>query len=315
MTKPIKVIFDTDPGIDDAMAYFYGHASDAIDIIGMTTIFGNVSVSNGTRNALWLSEVSGKNIPVFQGASEPLEMPARPHSSQVHGSKGFGAFEIAEVAQAVQSESASDYLVRIARENPAEIVLCAVGPLTNVALAIQKDPEFIGNLKRLVIMGGSLDEGGNISPFAEANFYNDPHAADIVLKAPESGGPEDGEIVIIGLDVTNSITFSQENFDRIRALAPETGRFLSEIGQFYMDFYQSVSGKRYCSLHDPAAMVACVKPELFEMQLHRLSVVKGGERIGEMVRDGSTLRSCLVAMKADAQAVADHFEAVVSRNP
>ncbi|WP_373635067.1 nucleoside hydrolase [Yoonia sp. SS1-5] len=307
----MKLIIDTDPGIDDAMAYFYAHAHPDIDLVALTTVFGNVTTDDATRNALWLTQMSKARTEVYQGSDKPLQIvPNRP-SDHVHGPHGFGDVQTDMTEPPEPAGDAVDFLLRMARENPGVFTICAIGPLTNIAKAVTADPDFIGNLKRLVIMGGSLDAGGNITPHAEANFWNDPHAADIVLNAP--GG---GEVVVVGLDVTTKIAFVPQDFADLANAAPETGAFLQQIGDFYMRFYQTVSGKLHCYLHDPAAVVACDTPAHFSVKDVRLGVVTSGEAVGQMVRrsDGEG-RLCKVCIDVDAQAVVDQFKQYTALNP
>lgn len=307
----MKVILDTDPGIDDAMAYFYGLGASEIDLVGLTTIFGNVTIEDATKNALWLTEFSGAKAGVFKGAARPLSIKPNPPSDFVHGPHGFGDVTIGEVLGTPEAEAAADYLVRAARETPGEITLCAVGPLTNVGLAIQKDPEFVSNLKQLVIMGGSLDAGGNVSDYAEANFWNDPHAANIVVNAP--GG---GDIVIVGLDVTSKINFTAAHFENLAKASPKSGGFLRDIGQFYMAFYKTKINTMSCHMHDPTAMMVCIKPEIMEMTEVALEVVTDGEKIGMLARrDDTSGRKCRVCVGVKADAVIADFMAVVGSLP
>ena len=297
--RKMKLIIDTDPGVDDAMAFFYAHGHEKIDLIALTTVFGNVTTDDATKNALWLSEFSGASCPVYAGAKQPLKITPNEPSDYVHGPHGFGTYEIGPVKGSAANESAADYLVRAAREMPGEITLCAIGPLTNVALAIEKDPDFISNLAQLVIMGGSLEAGGNVSDYAEANFWNDPHAADIVTKAPG-----EGRIVIVGLDVTSQIEFHARDFEGLTVSAPQTGSFLHEIGQFYMSFYKSKTGRMSCHMHDPTAIIASLAPEFLDMEEVALRVVTEGEQIGMMQRrDEQAGRTCFVCMGVDVEGV------------
>jgi len=308
----MKLIIDTDPGIDDAMAYFYAHAQSNFDLIALTTVFGNVTVEDATKNALWMTEFSEANtIQVYKGAAFPLEIDPNPVSDFVHGKHGFGDYVIGHVNRSESEEHASDFLVRAAKEAPGEITLCAIGPLTNVALAIQKDPNFISNLKQLVIMGGSLYADGNITPYAEANFWNDPHAADIVVNAPG-----EGNIVIVGLDVTDRICFKPSDIDDIVVGAPKTGGFLKEILAFYMTFYHSRSGRFECSLHDPAAVIACEMPSLFQMERQAVSVVTEGDKIGALQkRDNISGRECHICVEGQFSDIIEQYKKVVMLNP
>lgn len=304
----MKLIIDTDPGIDDAMAYFYAHAAPDIDLVALTTVFGNVTTSDATRNALWLTEYSNAKTSVYRGASAPLMISPNAPSDYVHGAHGFGDVEIGEPGRVAEAEEASDYLVRVAREAPGTLTVCAIGPLTNIARAIQKDPDFVSNLKQLVIMGGSLEAGGNVTAFAEANFWNDPHAADIVVNAPGSG-----KIVIVGLDVTTQIEFLANDFADLAKLAPETGGFLNKIGQFYMNFYKTRTGRMSCHMHDPSAVIASIKPHYFNMEKAALRVETQGERIGMLARTaGDSNRECHVCLGVDSSVLLADYKQMLA---
>ncbi len=305
----MQLILDTDPGVDDAMTYFYAHAHAGIDLRAMTTVFGNVTVETATRNALWLAHATGAGTRVHQGSDAPLSIAPNRPSDYVHGPNGFGDVELGDFSATPEVEEAASYLVRAAAGAPGQLTLCAIGPLTNVARAVQLDPDFVGNLKQLVIMGGSLDAGGNVTSHAEANFWNDPHAADIVLNAP--GG---GRVVIVGLDVTTQIAFGASDFDALAQAAPRAGDFLRRIGQFYMRFYESVTGSYLCYLHDPAALIACELPDHFTMETTPLAVITEGEEIGKMVRREGAGRLCEVCMQVDAAAVLARYKEIVSLN-
>ncbi len=306
----MKLIIDTDPGVDDAMAYFYAHAHPQIDLIALTTTYGNVTIADATRNALWLGEMSGGCEPVYQGHAVPLKIEPHPPADFVHGKHGFGDYEIGTPARNAEAEEASDFLVRAAREAKGEITLCAIGPLTNVARAIEKDAGFVSNLAQLVIMGGALEVGGNVGAYAEANFWNDPHAADIVVNAPGAG-----RIVIVGLDVTSQIEFLAKDFDGLAKVSPIAGDFLRQIGQFYMNFYQTKTGRLSCHMHDPSAIIACLHPELMVMEETALGVVSSGEQIGNLVRREGGGRKCHIAMGVDAGALLAEFKRIVGLNP
>jgi len=307
----MKLILDTDPGVDDAMAYYYAHACHALDLIGVTTVFGNVTVVDATRNALWLVQSSAGSARIYQGAATPLQIPPNAPSSEVHGPRGFGTIEVEDPAGHAEMEDAADYLVRAAGEAPGELTLCAVGPLTNVARAIEKDPGFVSNLHQLVIMGGALDVPGNVTSFAEANFWNDPHAANAVVNAPGAG-----RVVIVGLDVTGAVELTRDDFAEVEKASPIAGGFLRKIAAFYIDFYESRSGRPACSLHDPSAVIACHKPDLFKMEETALTVTVEGEQIGNMERAAQNGgRKCHVCVGVDTAAVISEYMSVVSQNP
>ena len=178
-----KVILDTDPGIDDAMAIAYAVAHPDIELLALTTIFGNVRTDEATRNALALLEHWESNADVAEGEGAPVAMPANEPSYLVHGRNGLGGVDMPASSRSKHALGAVDYIIEATKRHPGEIVLCAVGPLTNLARLLERDPEVADRLKAVVVMGGAVHRKGNVTPVAEANFWNDPHAADAVLRA------------------------------------------------------------------------------------------------------------------------------------
>lgn len=299
MTVPM--IIDTDPGIDDAMAIYYAAADPDIEIMGLTTVFGNVHVEQATRNALYLLEQSGMVAPVFKGAAKPLELPLSPPSSQVHGDEGFGGLPAPQPIGKAEEISAAEFLVKCCAANPGEVVICAIGPLTNLALALRLDPHIAHTVKRVVIMGGSVEAGGNITKHAEANIYHDPHAAAEVFAA-------EWEVVMVGLDVTHDIICTDRDFDRVKAKAPKLGGFIKAISEFYLDFYASVGLAEGCHLHDPAAIIAAAHPQYFNMVPASIRVVLDGEEQGRTVADANAgTPPVQVCMEVDADGVKARF--------
>ncbi|WP_246184818.1 nucleoside hydrolase [Paracoccus aestuariivivens] len=298
----MKLLIDTDPGIDDAMAIIFAARHPDIELVGLTTVFGNVAVETATRNALVLVEHCGLDIPVAEGAARPLVLPPFEFPAHIHGADGFGHLPAMQPTNQKATESAVEFMTRIARENPGEITLCPVGPITNVAEAIRHDPDFSSNIKRIVIMGGALDAPGNISPFAEANTFHDPHALEIVLA---SGA----DVLMIGLDVTLQVTLQAEDFRALADAAPHDGGLLDGMAELYLEFYQSV-GKEGCALHDPMAVIACLHPELFTVEHTAMTCIDHGERIGQTLR--STGRAPVaVALDCQAQSIREMFLNVI----
>lgn len=288
-----KLIIDTDPGVDDAMAIFYAAAAPEIELLGLTTIFGNVTVDMATRNALRLVEAAGLDIPVAAGASTPLELPPYKPSFHVHGDEGFGDVPAATPNGTAADESAVEFLCRMAREHKGELVVCPIGPLTNIAQAIQQDPDFVSNVKRIVLMGGSYREGGNITPHAEANIYHDPHAAEVVFA---SGA----RVEMVGLDVTHRILCTAEDFKEMAATAPTLGGMLQDMSHFYLEFYKSVGKLDGCSLHDPAAVIACSHPDWFTAENVGIEVSCEGDTSGATIeaKDGRSPTAVYTAVEA-----------------
>lgn len=300
----MKLVIDTDPGVDDAMAITFAALHPDIELLGLTTVFGNVTAPQGTRNALYLAERLGISVPVAEGANVPRALPPFKPSVHVHGAEGYGDLPAPQPKGKAVAESAAEFLCRIARENPGEIVLCPVGPMTNVAAAIDLDPNFAGNLKSIVFMGGTLDRRGNVSPYAEANTWHDPHALDVVL---QSGA----DIVMVGLDVTMQLIFKAEDFTELARINPEHGGFLRDISHFYLKFYHSV-GEAGCGFHDPMTIIAALHPELFTVERTPLAVKLDGEEIGRTYRT-SGRAPVAVCLGLDADKVKSVFVESLSR--
>jgi inosine-uridine nucleoside N-ribohydrolase len=268
----MKMIIDTDPGIDDALAILYAAAHPDIELLGLTTVFGNVTVEQATRNALFLLERAGLDIPVAEGAAHPLRQVPSDPSHHVHGPEGFGNVVEITTSRSKISEDAASFLVRMAREHSGDLTLCPIGPITNIAAAIALDPDFVSHLAGIVFMGGALDVPGNITPYAEANTYHDQHALDIIL---QSGAP----IRMIGLDVTNQVLLDADDFAHLAKINSAHGAFLQDISHFYLEFYRSV-GKNGCGLHDPLTIMSAVMPDLLGTISTPLEVTLDGPESG-----------------------------------
>ncbi|WP_373280265.1 nucleoside hydrolase [Palleronia aestuarii] len=268
---PMKMIIDTDPGVDDAMAILYAARTPEIDLLGLTTVFGNVPIHIATRNALRLAEMAGLDIPVAEGAAAPLVRDFVP-SSRVHGAEGFGAVPALNPQREALRETAADFLCRMARDHRGEMTICAIGPITNVAEAIRRDPDFVRNVRKIVFMGGAAHVPGNITPHAEANIYHDPHALTEVLASGAS-------VTMVGLDVTMQVLCNAEDFAALAVADPEHGGFLRDASVHYLDFYREI-GQPGCGLHDPAAVIACHRPDLFETRPIQIHVVENGVEAG-----------------------------------
>lgn len=265
-----KIIIDTDPGIDDAMAIFLAFQLKQLDVIGLTTVFGNVPVEMSTRNAIILTDLAEKTIPVCEGAAKPLsdQQPAFAHF--VHGDNGLGDVSLNEPSRSADPRSAAEFICQMAREYPGEVTLVAVGPLTNVALALKLDPELPKLLKKVVIMGGAARVRGNVSPVAEANIWNDPHAAADTFAA-EYAKP----LVMMGLDVTYTVSYNGEFGENLAKNNPVLGGFIQQVARFYSKFYSEVFQTHHepiCYFHDAMAIAQITHPELFEFQSGHMRV-------------------------------------------
>ncbi|MEM7378439.1 MAG: nucleoside hydrolase [Pseudomonadota bacterium] len=270
-----KIIIDTDPGIDDALAILLALAHPKLDVVGLTTVFGNVPVSLATDNALRIADTAQSAVPVAAGAATPLFIPPRGHADFVHGQDGLGNTHPAQSARQALDLSAAAFIVQQVRSAPDDITLVPVGPLTNLALALKLAPD-IAHKTRVVLMGGAVHEPGNCSPVAEANIWQDPHAAEIVFAA-------DWHVTMVGLDATHQVRLDQAFFDACAAAAPRVGGFLNTVHQFYLDFYASRFGERVCAAHDALAVAAVVEPSVVTTEPGAIRVCTEG------VAEGQTL--------------------------
>jgi inosine-uridine nucleoside N-ribohydrolase len=253
-----KILIDTDPGVDDAMAIFYALVSPELDVVGLTTIFGNHQVDVCTQNALRLLEIAGRSdIPVARGASRPLAMDLRPVADFVHGEDGQGNVFLPPPAGRAVPASAPQFIIDTVMAAPGEITLVPIGPLTNIAIALLLEPRLAENLAGIVLMGGAAFVGGNVSPAAEANVVNDPEAADIVFGA-------DCPLVMLGLDVTEKTLMSNAQLDRFRASDRPMARHIGRIVTFYSDFYRDRLGLDGIHVHDSSTISYLLNPAWYE---------------------------------------------------
>jgi inosine-uridine nucleoside N-ribohydrolase len=272
-----KVIFDTDPGIDDAMAILFAHASGKIDLLGITTVFGNASIENATRKALYLKQRFAIATTVCVGADTPLVVPAGEPTTFVHGQNGLGDIDLPDTLPLkADPRSACDFIIETVRNNPNEVTLLAVGRLANLALAIQKAPDIADLVKAVVVMGGAFGHNGhtgNVSPYAEANIIGDPHAADLVFT-------QNWPVTVVGLDVTQQSIMSNAYVQILKDKSEIYGDFIYQISRFYSDFHQQSLGLDGFYVHDSSAVAYVLAPELFKVQQGPIRVVCEGPAMG-----------------------------------
>ncbi|MCW1966646.1 MAG: nucleoside hydrolase [Anaerolineae bacterium] len=281
---PHKIIFDTDPGVDDAMALLFALKSPEIEVLGLTTVFGNSNVEATTRNALNLLDFAGRpDIPVAKGAGVPLVIPPHPTGEFVHGDDAMG--NIGWHAQTnpnmhVVEQHAAQFIVEQVMSNPGQITLVPVGPLTNLALALQLEPRIAKHVKEVVMMGGSVLHAGNVSPLAEANVHNDPHAAALVFRA-------EWPITMAGLDVTEAVQMNAAYFDELAAGGNRFGGFIRRVvafyQQFHVDWYGMPDGEVHT--HDPSAIAYLIDPSIYVGQQWPVTVPTDGPAIGATIAD------------------------------
>lgn len=288
----MKLIIDTDPGVDDALAIALAVAHPDIDLVGLTTIFGNTFTPQSSRNARFLVDLFGHDCPVASGATLPYGASSYTPSANVHGPEGLGDMLHVPDIGADHSEPAAAFLSRLARENPGELTICAIGPLTNIADALKLDPDFASNVKSVVIMGGAFDHPGNITPHAEANIYHDALAADVVFGS-------DLPLVMIGLNATMRTLLTPASLVVMARTAPKVGGFLRDIHVFYQKFYHSVGIMAGCPMHDATALLACIHLEHFVFERHGIRVLCDGEHIGQTISDPDR-KPAQIAVNVDA---------------
>ncbi|PAQ04424.1 nucleoside hydrolase [Mesorhizobium temperatum] len=252
-----KIIIDTDPGQDDAVAILLALGSAELEIVGMTAVAGNVPLRLTEKNARKICELAGRSdIKVYAGAIRPLARELVT-AEEVHGETGLNGPQLPEPTMKLQDQYAVDFLVEtLMKEESGTITLCALGPLTNVALALIREPKIAPRIKEIVLMGGGFFEGGNVTPTAEFNIYVDPHAADVVFK---SGIP----IVMMPLDVTHKALTTAKRTQAFRKLGTRVGTATTEMLEFFERFDEEKYGTDGGPLHDPCVIAYLLKPELF----------------------------------------------------
>ena len=273
-----KIIIDTDPGIDDAMAIFLAFNAPQLDVLALTTTFGNVAVELATKNALILSEVAGVNVPVAQGVAVPLVAAPLPPPDFVHGSDGFGNINWPAPKGQADERSAAQMIVDLVHQYPNQVTIVALGPLGNLAKALALDPSIVELVDEVILMGGADKEPGNVSPVAEANIINDPHAADIVFTAS-------WQVTMVGLDVTHRVMINDKFLDNIRQADTDKqcGEFLYQATQFYFNFYQQTFDIEGCYVHDASTIVYAIAPDIFTTTPGVVRVATEGVAIGQTI--------------------------------
>jgi purine nucleosidase len=273
-----KVILDVDTGVDDALGIILAVKSGEFDILGITTVNGNVSLDTATRNTckiLQLLDVE-QQIPVVKGAVKPLMRPAL-FEHRVHGEDGIGgALKEMAVHTQITEGFAPDFIIEQALRYPGEVTLIMTAPMTNLALALSKRPQLIHEIKEVIFMGGVVKGFGNVTPVAEYNMYVDPEAVKIVLHA---GFPS---LTLVGLDVTRQALLTEAH---IRQLGDSTiGRYVEESTSDYMKRYYERNQVRACALHDPLAVGVALRPDLVTTEAYYVDIETKSE-----LCDGQTI--------------------------
>ncbi|KAG6732948.1 hypothetical protein I3843_01G194900 [Carya illinoinensis] len=307
--QPKKIIIDTDPGIDDAMAIFLALQSPEVEVIGLTTIYGNVYTTLATRNALHLLEVAGRtDIPVAEGSHVTITNGTKLRIADfVHGTDGLGNQNFPPPKGKPTEQSAASFLIDQANLYPGKVTVVALGPLTNVALAIQQDPAFSKNIGQIVILGGAFAVNGNVNPAAEANIYGDPDAADIVFT---SGA----DVLAVGINVTHQVVLTDADREKLAKSEGKFAQYLCKILDVYFSYHYDAYNTNGVYLHDPTALLAAVDPSLITyiegvVRVQTCGITRGltilynkQKRFGEVTEwtDKPTVK---VAVTVDAPAV------------
>ena len=271
-TQRRPVLLDVDPGIDDALAILLALSSPELSVEGITVVAGNVEVDVGLRNARQILELAGRpEIPVARGADAPL-VGRLVTSKHVHGENGLGNVELPAPSIQPYPGTATDLIINKIQEHSGEIVLIPVGPLTNIALALKLRPDLAPHVKEIVLMGGSLS-GGNITPAAEFNIYNDPEAAEMVF---HSGVP----IVMVGLDVTEKTVLGADDLPSVEKTVNPISRLVWDLTKFHLN----ERGADGIMMHDPLAVGVAIDPSFVKTQPLHIGVETQGEKTrGETV--------------------------------
>ena len=264
---PRKIIIDTDPGQDDAVAILLAFASpEDIDVLGITTVAGNVPLALTSRNARIICELAGRcDALVFAGCDAPLQRKLVT-AEHVHGKTGLDGPQMDAPTMPLQSQHAVDFIIDALRAAPSgTVTLCPLGPLTNIATAFQKAPDIIPRVQEIVLMGGAYFEVGNITPAAEFNIYVDPEAAKIVFTAG-------CKLTVMPLDVTHKALTTRDRIDTFRAMGTKVGDMVAAWTDFFERFDMEKYGSEGAPLHDPCVIAYLIRPELFTGRLINVEI-------------------------------------------
>lgn len=302
-----RIILDVDTGIDDSLAIAYAASSSELELVGITTTYGNISQEEATRNSLILLELLHHDAPVYPGAVKPYARELfKPYARHIHGQDGIGNQLAGEPIRKAEEKHAADFIIEQAKLHPQQLTVIAVGPLTNLALALDRCPELPQLLGHLIIMGGAVTVPGNVTPTAEANIYSDPEGATRVIEAGF-------HMTMVGLDVTMQTLLPQRLVDKWRAQGTTLSGFLTGMTDFYIDAYQKFKpGIAGCALHDPLAVGVAIDPSFVRTRSMHIQVETGASvavgRTSEIEGPtGTTSQQIEVAIEVDADRFLEHF--------
>ena len=298
---PKKIILDCDPGHDDAVAIMLAIASDDIDLLGITCVGGNATLENTKLNALKIcSLLKREDIPIYAGSDKPLKYDLVT-AEHVHGKSGLdtdGEPINLDPSHSIEEMSAIDFIINECKNAEEPIYLCPTGPLTNIALCLQKDPSIKDKIKEIVLMGGAALCLGNITPAAEFNIYVDPHAANVVFNSGI-------EITMMGLDVTHKVNVNDQIINSIKTNNNKASVFFADLMDFYSRFHRELYETGDCPLHDPCVIAYLIDNEIFKgkkvhVQVEENSDLTRGETVVDWLGVKQLNPNCNVITEADS---------------
>ena len=307
MTQPQSLIIDTDPGQDDAVAILLALASPEINLLGITTVAGNVPLALTQENARKICDLAGRtDMQVFAGLDRPLVRPLVT-AEHVHGRTGLDGPVLPDPETPLQEQHAVDYIIDTLRSEPAgSVTLAPIGPLSNIAMAMQRAPDIIPRIRQIILMGGAYFEVGNITPAAEFNIYVDPHAAKVVFA---SGVP----VTMMPLDVTHKALTRTDRVAALRAIGNRTGVAVAEMLEFFERFDEAKYGSDGGPLHDPCTVAWMIAPDIFNgrpcnVEIETASPLTMGMTVVDWWQVSSRSHNALVIGDLDA----DRFFALIT---
>ena len=295
-----KIILDCDPGHDDAVAIMLAAAHDSIDILGITCVAGNSTLLNTKNNALKICSLIGRtDIPIYAGAEKPLKYDLVT-ASHVHGKSGLdtdGEKIYTDPNYQIQKMHAVEFIIKTCHEQDEPIYLCPVGPLTNIALALEKDPTIKSKIKEIIFMGGAAMCLGNITPSAEFNIYVDPHAANIVLNSGV-------KTIMFGLDVTHKVNVNDTIINDIKNNNNKSSILFADLMNFYSKTHREVFEIDESPLHDPCVIAYLIDNKIFDgkfinIQVEEDSFLTRGETVADWMGVTGRKANCHVMINAD----------------
>jgi purine nucleosidase len=301
----MKVILDTDPGIDDALAFILLKAMPEIELQAITVTHGNTSVEKCTTNALKLVELLGmQDIPVAIGADQPL-VRALSVAEETHGDTGLGHAILPPPVVTTVQENAANLIIKIVNANPGEITILCIGPVTNLALALLKEPSLHKKIKNVVSMAGAIHYPGNATPSSEYNVFCDPESFDILLRSGI-------DLTLVPLDVTYQCIFTKDHLARLKGARADIENFIDRSTAFYMEFHAEYQGIQGCAINDPLAAAILVKPELVTFRDYYVDIELHGEfTTAKLSADhfgaSGKVANAKVAMEVDVYGFMDFF--------